>query len=145
MAEPDPPPRCTAADIAAVLAAAAQPQSRVILDHPLDDLLGCIRLETDRLWTIELWRDGAQLQHVMTAQAPDGRTWQRGCQRHWTTTGEVIEPLELLDSAQRMALQQRLAAAVCWPAPEHDDSAAPEMVLRDEVIKPRRSYRRGAR
>jgi hypothetical protein len=134
--------RCTAEQIASCLAATAQPGSRVLLNDPLSDPPGLLRLVTDQLWSVELWRTGAgQLDRTLTARSPDGRTWQRGCQRQWLTTGEVIEPLDLLSQEQRQALHQRLSTAALWPEPD-TDGAAPDLVLCERVKAKRRPARR---
>lgn len=142
----DPPllERCTAQQIADVLVATAQPRSRVLLDQPLNDQLpGPIWLVTDRLWSIELWRTAAgQLDRTLSARSPEGHTWQRGCQRHWTTTGEVIEPLQLLTAEQLEALEQRLNGAALWPEPE--DTGASTLVYADRLRPKRRPRRRSS-
>jgi hypothetical protein len=115
----EPPTRCTAEEISVVLAAAAQPQSAVILDQPIDPVSGPLEFTTSALWRVRLWRDATQgLHHTQEAVSPDGRTWQWGCQRNWTTDGNIIEPLDMLTPEQRHQLDVRLQSAVAWPEPE---------------------------
>lgn len=116
--------RCDAAEIHQVLVAAAQPQSRLILDQPLGELhlvSGVVRFTTASLWRLELWCVCRQLVMTMQAVAPDGRRWDYGCQRKWDSTGAVIDPLELLSAEEREQLMARLEAAVSWPEPHWEE------------------------
>lgn len=144
---PDPGPlRCDAAEITAALAATARPESRVILDRPVDVVAGPVRLTTGRLWRIALWHDPAadQLTWTMAARSPDGRCWDHGCQRQWLTTGAVIEPLDALAPLERQALRDRLLCAVCWPVPEPPSGQA-VMTLQAPVEEAKPARRRRVR
>lgn len=127
-----------------MLAAAAQPESRLVLRTPLEAIPGPIELVTADLWHVDLWRlaDG-ELTWTMCASSPDRRTWHRGCQRHWETTGEVIEPLDFLAPEQRVALRQRLERAVSMPEPEGTTAAVTAPHL--DRIRPKQQFRRGGR
>jgi len=143
MHDPPLPERCTAQQIADVLAATAQPRSRVLLDQPLSDPEGPLWLVTDRLWSVELWRTAeGHLDRTLSARSPDGATWQRGCQRHWTTSGEVIEPLQLLTAEQLEALEVRLQEAALLPEPEGPGASA--LVFCDRLRPKQRLRRRSA-
>lgn len=140
----DGPLRCDAAEITAVLAAIAQPQSRVVLDEELLPFPSHVGITTDQLWHLLLWRcppGGAE--KTLRVTTADGRRWERGCQRWWTTSFEVIEPLDGLTAEQRVALEQRLHKAVCWP--ETEQTMAPVMVLDDRVQEKKRPVRRARR
>lgn len=137
----DGPLRCDAAEITAVLAAIAQPQSRIVLDRELDPFPSPVGVTTDQLWRLLLWRrppGGAE--QTIGVTAPDGRRWEHGCQRWWTTSFEVIEPLDGLTAEQRQQLEQRLQRAVCWP--DAEPTKTPVMVLNDEVQQKARPVRR---
>jgi hypothetical protein len=114
----DPPPRCDAAEITAMLAAAAQPGSHLLVLREPDDVPGPVSFITASLWTCSVWRQIGWLDWTMNATAPDGRTWQHGCQRYWQTTGEVVEPLDGLTDRQRVALEHRLVMAAVMPERE---------------------------
>ena len=109
--------RCDAADIAAVLIQAAQPGSRLLISKPLTRDQPCIAwVTTSDLWMVSLWREpGEGLTQTLDAWSPDGRCWERGCQRRWVGDGAVIDPLDQLSREQRVALDERLLRANCWP------------------------------
>ena len=115
---PEPPPRCDASEITAMLALAAQPGSHLLVMREPSDVPGPVSFITAGLWSCSLWRRIGWPEWTMHAQAPDGRTWHHGCQRHWDTTGEVIEPLDALSDQQRTALEHRLVMAAVMPEPE---------------------------
>lgn len=111
--------RCDAAKIVAVLAAAAQPGSRLLLDQPIDHLVsGPVRFTTASLWRVSLWCCRGELMQTLEATAPDGRTWRYGCQRMWCADGSAIDPVMMLTNRQRNELYERLMAAMSWPEPE---------------------------
>jgi hypothetical protein len=101
-----------------MLAAAAQPGSHLLVERYPDDVTGPVSFITASLWHCSLWRRVGWLEWTMQAQAPDGRTWAHGCQRHWDTTGDIIEPLDGLSEQQRVALEHRLVMAAAMPEPE---------------------------
>jgi hypothetical protein len=114
---PDPPLRCTAAEIAAVLRDAARPDSWVVVSRPAQEWgESAVRLITAKLWKVALWRNEQGLQMTMEAVSPDRRHWQHGCERRWLEDGSVIEPLELLSQGERQALDQRLLRAMALPS-----------------------------
>lgn len=123
------PERCDAAEIEAVLVAAAQPESRLILDRPMDVAApAVVSLTTQKLWRVTLWRmPGAGLTSTLAAWSPDGRDWQLGCQRRWTGDGSSIDPLAALSTEQREALDQRLQRAVCWPQIDEALALVPDL------------------
>lgn len=141
------PERCDAAEIKAVLVAAAQPESRLILDRPVQVGVPCVvTMTTQRLWRVTLWRTPDQaLSQTLAAWAPDGRDWQLGCQRRWLEGGAVIDPLDELTTAQRDALDARLQRAVCWPQLEETLTMLPLEKL--ERVSPAKRHvgRRGRR
>jgi hypothetical protein len=141
------PERCDAAEIKAVLIAAAQPESRVILDRSVEVGVPCVvTMTTQRLWRITLWRTPDQaLSQTLAAWAPDGRDWQLGCQRRWLEGGAVIDPLDELTAEQRDALDARLQRAVCWPQLEETLTMLPLEKL--EKVSPAKRHvgRRGRR
>lgn len=143
----EPPERCDAAEIAAVLIAAAQPESRLILDRPMDVAAPAVAtLTTQKLWRVTLWRmPGAGLTSTLAAWSPDGRDWQLGCQRRWLEDGAVIDPLDELTVDQRDALDARLRRAVCWPQLEETLAMLPLEQL--EKVSPAKRHvgRRGRR
>lgn len=111
------PERCDAAEIKAVLVAAAQPESRLILDRPVQvGTPTVVTFTTQKLWRVTLWRTPAEgLLMTLSGWSPDGRDWQFGCQRRWLDGGEPIDPLLELTFDQRWALDARLRRAVSWP------------------------------
>lgn len=127
--------RCDAAEIAQVLAAAAQPQSRLVLDRELDAVIPeVVRITTASLWQLSLWREpGEGLTKTLQAVSPDRRQWDRGCQRHWLGDGSVIEPLELISAQQREALDVRLFSAVAMPPRDVGMALMPDL----QQIKPK--------
>ena len=111
--------RCDAAEISVVLAAAAQPDSKLLLDQPMDHLVsGPVRFTTAELWRIALWCSHGELVQTLEVTAPDGRRWVYGCQREWAVDGAVIDPLMLLSFKQLFALTDRIRNAMSWPEPE---------------------------
>lgn len=110
--------RCDAAEIAAVLTAAARPKSWLVLDQPLEAVVPeVVRITMASLWQLVLWREpGEGLTKTLEAVAPDLRFWERGCQRDWLGDGSVVEPLDLITSQQREALDVRLFDAVAMPS-----------------------------
>ena len=101
-----------------MLAAAAQPGSHLLVEREPDDVPGPVSFITADLWTCSLWRRVGWLEWTMQAQAPDGRSWDHGCQRDWTGSGAVIDPLDGLSDRQRVALEHRLITAAAMPEPE---------------------------
>lgn len=127
--------RCDAAEIAQVLAAAAQPNSRLVLDRPLDAVMPeVVRITTASLWQLVLWREpGIGLTKTLEAVSPDRRSWNRGCQRDWLGDGSVIEPLDLITAQQREALDVRLFSAVEMPPRDVGMAVMPDL----ERIRPK--------
>lgn len=109
--------RCDAAEIAQVLAAAAQPKSWLVTTLPLEAVVPeVVRITTAQLWQVALWREpGVGLTRTLQAVSPDLRSWDSGCQRDWAGDGSVIEPLALMTADQREALDVRLFDAVSMP------------------------------
>lgn len=139
------PPRCDAAEITAMLAAAAQPGSHLLVRRTPEDVPGPVRFVTADLWSCSLWRTPGWLDYTMEAVAPDGRTWLHGCQRQWETTGAVVEPLDGLSDRQRVALEHRLVMAAEMPErePLSDEQAALSILPVDRIEQPRHRTRRG--
>lgn len=113
--------RCDAAELAAVLVQASEPGSKLLLAKPLSAATPCIAwVTTSSLWKLSLWREpGVGLAMTLDGWSPDGRYWERGCQRRWVEDGEVIDPLDQLTAEQRDALDARLMRANCWPHGEY--------------------------
>lgn len=94
---------------------------------------GRMRIELLTLWRVDLLLEpggnaaaatrssgDAALSLVTWAGAPDGRCWEYGCQRDDWTLGpdsRLVEPLQFLNGAERLELEQLLRAARCWPEP----------------------------
>jgi hypothetical protein len=113
---PEPPPRCTAEEIAVVLREVAQPGSRVVVNKRVQDWgETSVWLTTGRLWSVTLWRTEDGLAITEQATSPDGRRWRHGCQRRWLEDGGVIEPLELIGEELRKQLDARLLKAMALP------------------------------
>lgn len=127
--------RCDAAEIADVLAAAAQPQSWLVLDWPLEAVVPeLVRFTTASLWQVELWRrPGDGLVSTCRAVSPDCRTWEWGCQRRWLDNGSVVEPLELIGESACVALDLRLLDAVAKPPRDVGVAFLPDL----DRIKPK--------
>jgi hypothetical protein len=139
------PLRCDAAEITAMLAAAAVPGSHLLVDREPDDLSGSIGFMTAGLWSCSVWRDApGWLDFVMHAQAPDGRRWSHGCQRQWETTGAVVEPLDGLSDRQRVALEHRLVMAAVMPQQDAPTGQA-VMTLQAPAEEPKRRPMRRAK
>jgi hypothetical protein len=138
------PPRCDAAEITAMLAAAAQPGSHLLVHRAPDDVPGPVEFVTASLWSCSLWRTPGWLDWTMSAVTPDGRTWSHGCQRHWDTTGDVIEPLDGLTDRQRVALEHRLVMAAEMPErePLSMDQAVASILPAERTAEPRPHYQR---
>jgi hypothetical protein len=138
------PPRCDAAEITAMLAAAAQPGSHLLVHRAPDDVPGPVEFVTASLWSCSLWRTPGWLDWTMSAVTPDGSTWSHGCQRHWDTTGEVIEPLDGLTDRQRVALEHRLVMAAEMPErePLSMDQAVASILPAERTAEPRPHYQR---
>lgn len=135
--------RCCAHKIKTALITAAHHSSWLLLTRPVDpQMAGSLRFQAASLWRLELWREpGSGLTCTLEAIAPDGRCWQRGCQRDWLGSGEVIDPLDALLSSQRQALDQRLLAAMAWPNPT-DPEAWPLPSIAQLEHVPARTRRR---
>jgi hypothetical protein len=127
-----------------MLAAAAQPGSHLLVHRAPDDVPGPVEFVTASLWSCSLWRTPGWLDWTMSAVTPDGRTWSHGCQRHWDTTGEVIEPLDGLTDRQRVALEHRLVMAAEMPErePLSMDQAVASILPAERTAEPRPHYQR---
>ena len=127
-----------------MLAAAARPNSHLLVRRAPEDVPGPVRFITSSLWSCSLWRTPGCLDYTMEAMAPDGRTWAHGCQRYWDTTGEVVEPLDGLTDHQRVALEHRLVMAAEMPEQEQPTDQA-VMTLQERVEEPKRRPMRRAK
>jgi len=118
----DPPAPPSRADLAAVLAQAAEPDSALLADEPgghervqFVDMANGWRLGV-------LWSLGDQ-PALWNALAPDGAYWSYGCDRwpNWAAGSDavVLDPLtHLITPEQRERLRQRLLTCSCWPEPD---------------------------
>lgn len=118
---------------------------------------GRMRIELLSLWRVELLlepdRTAAADRQVMAmsrvdrADAPDGRCWEYGCQRDDWTLGpdsSLVEPLQFLSSDERIALEELLRDARCWPEPVSTEPLAAVVALK-ERIRPKRRRRTSKR
>ena len=113
-------PRCCATEIAERLKLLAASEA-FLADRPWQQIWwGVMRLDLVSGWRLEIWIERDQLGSCQAAMAPDGRDWIHGCQRDDWTLGpdaKVLDPMALISAPCRLALEQRLRAAICWPPP----------------------------
>ena len=113
-------PRCWATEVAERLKLLAAGEA-FLADRPWQQIWwGVMRLDLVSGWRLEIWIERDQLGSCQAAVAPDGRDWIHGCQRDDWTLGpdaKVLDPMALLSAPCRLALEQRLRAAICWPPP----------------------------
>jgi hypothetical protein len=156
------PIRCRAEEVAGQLrlVVAGLP---FLADRSWDEVgWGRMRIELLSLWRVEMvlepdrtaiqvqaqGRDGeVVLSRVERADAPDGRCWVYGCQRDDWTLGpdsRLVEPLQFLSSEERIALEELLRDARCWPEPVCAEPLAAVVSL-EERIRPKRRRRTSKR
>jgi len=114
--------RPTRDDLVAILRQAADPEVPVSVDYHPDsgDLAQLVCVPGWWLWIV--WT-GQTIDHLSRAHVFDGRRWSYGCDRwpNWEAGADSV-PLcpitHLLTPSMRSALEARLMAAPCRPAPE---------------------------
>jgi hypothetical protein len=119
----DPPARPRHDELLAVLSQACE--SEPMLAHaPLEEIWwGVQHLDLQNGWQLSIWWVRGELGPLHEAIAPDGRRWVYGCSR-WPSWADgpdstVLDPIQLLSSAQQAALVQRMTGARCWPQSKH--------------------------
>lgn len=109
----------TAADVMAVLVAAAAGFGDALLSRPIT-AGGAVDLWW-RDWRVLLALDqNCWPVQVLEAVAPDGRRWEWGCQRHWLVDGApVVSPLDLMAVEQLVDVMPLMgvlpAGEIGWP------------------------------
>jgi hypothetical protein len=129
--------RPTRADLVAILHQALDPEVPIITDKRPDES-GLYQLQNVWLqgWRLAiLWYDRT-IDHLSTADAPQGRHWSYGCDRwpSWAAGPDSV-PLcpirHLLNDAERQALEARLLANPPKPPADPSDPVAPSV---DEIM-----------
>jgi len=129
--------RPSRADLVAILHQALNPEVPIITDERPDES-GQYQLQNVWLqgWRLAiLWR-GRTIDHLSTADAPQGLHWSYGCDR-WPSweAGPDSVPLcpirHLLNDSERQALEACLLAIPCKPPADHSDPVAPSV---DEIM-----------
>jgi hypothetical protein len=131
--------RPTRADLVAILRQALNPEVPINVD-------GCMYWISPDYWatqpvlvngwTLEIIWHGCNIDHLRTADAPQGLHWSYGCDR-WPSweAGPDSVPLcpirHLLTAAERQALEARLQTIPCKPPAEPSDPVAPSV---DEIM-----------
>jgi hypothetical protein len=111
-------PLLEATEIAAVMIAAAEKNSALLVRAAPEDVPGPVRfvvVVNYGLWEVTIWRRVGWLERTLSVRAPDNRSWLRGCQRDWEGNGSIIDPLDGLSRQQRVALEHRLLLAAEMP------------------------------
>jgi hypothetical protein len=112
--------RCCASEIQQALLALLAGEA-FLADRPWQEIWwGRMRLDLASGWQLEIAIERDQLGALLWARAADGRNWEFGCQRDDWTLGpdsRIVEPVTLLQPAQRQQLERLLRDAICWPAP----------------------------